>query len=134
MPTSACCSAIISGVAMGQSTSSWITPSSTDTGKVSTGTYAGKFRGFPVRRSKTRAVARALDGAVVLVDLALEQVAVVVRAAVLDGEQLAAAVEDADLEVLPLDEAVLAGRQLLDGADVDDGAQIVSDLTVGLAV
>src|SRR3954454_5383392 len=53
MPTSACCSAITSGVAMGQSTSSLITPSSTETGNVSTGTYAGRVRGFPVRRSNS---------------------------------------------------------------------------------
>src|SRR4051794_21549752 len=53
MPTSACCSAIVSGVAMGQSTSSRITPPSTDTGNVSTGTYAGRFTGLPVRSSNT---------------------------------------------------------------------------------
>ena len=37
------------------------------------------------------------------------------RAAVLDGEQLAIAVEDADLEVLPLDHPAGPGRQLGDG-------------------
>src|SRR4029079_11350338 len=36
----------------GQSTSSLMTPSSIATGNVSTGTYAGSVRGFPVRRSK----------------------------------------------------------------------------------
>jgi hypothetical protein len=43
-------------------------------------------------------------------------------AAVLDGEDLATAVDDADLEVLPLDETLLAGGQLFNGADVDQGA------------
>src|SRR3954451_9408909 len=52
MPTRACCSAITSGVAICQSTSSLMTPSSTDTPNVSAGTYAGSVRGFPVRRSK----------------------------------------------------------------------------------
>jgi hypothetical protein len=47
-----------------------------------------------------------------------------VRAAVLDREQLATAVEDADLEILPFDQAMVAGRELLDGADVDHGTQI----------
>ena len=123
MPVSACCSAIVSGVAIGQSTSSWITPSSTDTGKVSTGTYAGKFTGFPVRSSKTEPWRGHSTVQRLQVDLALEQAAVVVRAAVLDRQQLAGAVEDPDLEVLPLDQAVLAGRQFLNGADVDHGAQ-----------
>src|SRR4051812_16743004 len=53
MPTSACCSASTSGVAMGQSTSTRIRPSSTVTGNVSIGTKAGSVRGFPVRRSNT---------------------------------------------------------------------------------
>jgi hypothetical protein len=80
-----------------------MTPSSTDTGKVSTGTYAGSVRGFPVRSG---------------------EIAVVVRAAVLDGEDVAGAVEYADLEVLPLHELALAGGQLLEPADVDHGTQI----------
>src|SRR3712207_9249259 len=54
---------------------------------------------------------------------AVEQLAVVVRAAILDREQLALAVEDADLQVLPRDETMLAGRELLDRADVDRFAQ-----------
>src|SRR3954447_26115672 len=69
------------------------------------------------------AVARALDGAPLEVDVALEEQAVVVAAAVLDREDLAAAVDDADLEVLDLHDARGAGRQLRDGADVDEGGQ-----------
>src|SRR3954462_10716475 len=69
------------------------------------------------------AMARALDGAPLEVDLAFEEQPVVVAAAILDGEQLAPAVDDPDLEVLDLDDARGAGRQLRDGADVDEGAQ-----------
>jgi hypothetical protein len=86
------------------------------------GDVRGQVHGLAGPQLEHRAVARALDGAGLRVDLALEQVAVVVRAAVLDGEQLAAAVEDADLEILPFDEPVLAGGQVLEGADVDHGA------------
>jgi hypothetical protein len=68
-------------------------------------------------------VARALDRARRLVDVPLDQLPVVVRAAVLDGEHVAVAVEDADLEILPFDETMLAGGKLFDAADVDQGAQ-----------
>jgi hypothetical protein len=47
-----------------------------------------------------------------------------VRAAVLDREELAAAVEDADLELVPLDELALARGQLFEAADFDHRAQI----------
>src|SRR5207248_10337298 len=68
---------------------------------------------------EARPVARALHGARLLVELALHQRPVVVRAAVLDRVDLAVAVEDADLEVLPLDHAHAAGRQLGHRTDVD---------------
>src|SRR4051812_11183141 len=64
---------------------------------------------------------RALDHAVLLVELALHQLAVVVRAAILDGEDLATAVDHADLEVLVLHQALLARRQLVGGAVVYRG-------------
>src|SRR3954464_12041558 len=66
-----------------------------------------------------RPVARALDGAVVGIELPLGERTVVVRAAVLEGEQLAIAVEDADLEILPFDDARGTGRELREGANVD---------------
>src|SRR4029453_17779529 len=69
-----------------------------------------------------RAVARAFDGTRVGIELPFGQGAVVVRAAVLDGENLAVAVEDADLEVLPFDDARSAGRELGQRADVDESA------------
>src|SRR4051812_5904941 len=67
-----------------------------------------------------RAVAGALDLARIGVEGALGERAVVVRAAVLDGVQIAVAVEDADLEILVLDQLHGAGRELGYGADVDD--------------
>src|SRR5215210_4517571 len=48
-----------------------------------------------------RSVAGALDGAVVGIQLPFCERTVVVRAAVLEGEELAVAVEDPDLEILP---------------------------------
>src|SRR4051812_40829310 len=76
-----------------------------------------------------RTVPGALDGALLRVDRALEEDPVVMRAAVLDRVDVAAAVDHADLEVLHLYDARGAGRQLGDGADVDDGAHDVkSDL------
>src|SRR4029079_5617236 len=58
------------------------------------------------------AVARALDRAGVLVELALGERPVVVRAAVLDRVQRSVAVEDPDLAAVVLDQAHRAGRQL----------------------
>src|SRR3954462_2799078 len=64
-------------------------------------------------------VTGALDGAVLVIQLPLGERTVVVRAAVLEGEELAVAVEDADLEILPLDDARGTGRKLRERADVD---------------
>src|SRR3954453_5653340 len=66
-----------------------------------------------------RSVAGALDGAVLGIQLPLGGRAIGVAAAVLEREQLAVAVEDADLEVLPLDDARGTGRELRERADVD---------------
>src|SRR5215211_3595508 len=67
-----------------------------------------------------RSVAGTLDGAVLRIELPLGQRAVVVRAAVLERVDLAVAVEDADLEVLPLHDARGTGRELRERTDVDD--------------
>src|SRR3954452_7213474 len=66
-----------------------------------------------------RSVAGALDGAVLGIQLPFGERTIVVRAAVLDREQLTVAVEDADLEVLPFDDARGTGRELRERADVD---------------
>jgi hypothetical protein len=81
-------------------------------------------QGLSGAKIETGAVTRALDRARLLVELALHEVAVIVRAAVLDREQRAAAVEDADLEVVPFDELALARWELVEAADVDHRAQI----------
>ena len=64
------------------------------------------------------------------VELAVDELAVVVRAAVLDREELAGAVEDADLEVLPSTSLRSPGRQLVDGADVDHGPNQTSQVGI----
>ncbi len=51
---------------------------------------------------------------------ALGQGAVIVRAAVLHRIDRAVAVEDADVEVLPLDHAYGSGWQFVEPADVDE--------------
>src|SRR4051812_45831192 len=67
-----------------------------------------------------RSVTGALDGAVLGIQLPLGERTVVVRAAVLDGVELAVAVEDADLEVLPFQDARGTGRELRERADFDE--------------
>ena len=96
------------------STSSLIVSSSMITGNVSTGTYAGRVLGLPVLRSNSEPCRGHSTVHVCLVELALDERAVVVRAAVLDRVHGAGAVEHADLEVLPLDQALLAGRRARD--------------------
>src|SRR6478752_7710922 len=86
----------------------------------------GKIQRLPGVQIEPGAVPRALDPAALLVQLTVGQRPVVVRAAVLDRDDLAAAVEDPDLEVLPFHQATCAGRQLFERADVDDVGQIRS--------
>src|SRR5215211_6735095 len=118
MPTSACCSAITSGVAM--SVDLQLDDAALDRhGERVDGDVRRQCQGLSGAQVEARAVARALDRTGFLVELALDQVAVVVRAAVLDREDRAAAVEDADLELVPLDELALARRELVESADVD---------------
>ena len=93
-----------------------------DDGERVDGNVRRQGRGLSGVQVEQRAVARAFDGARLRIELALGQRAVVVRAAVLDGEDLAVAVEDADLEVLPFDDAGSAGRELGERADVDESA------------
>src|SRR5215204_2079450 len=137
MPISACCSARISGVAM--SVNLDLDQAVLDGhGERVHGHVGGQGQGPSGVQVELRPVSRALDRAVVLVELALDQVAVVVRAAVLDREQLAGAVEDADLEILPRDHAHSAGRELVEGTDVDQFGHIsdrcgrTSSLAVGV--
>src|SRR4051812_6568497 len=127
MPTSACCSAITSGVAI-RSVDLHSNHAALDEHRKGVdGHVRRQVQGLSGAQIEARAVPRALDHAVVLVEVSVDQLAVVVRAAVLDGEDLAAAVDDADLEVLDLDETLLAGRKLVKGTDVDQGAHVRSD-------
>src|SRR4051794_25610722 len=123
MPVSACCSAITSGVAI-RSVDLHSNHAVLDRHLEGVDRHVRRqVQGLSGPQVEHRAMARALDRARRLVEVALQQLAVVVRAAVLDGEEVAVAVEDADLEVLPFDEAMLAGGKLFDAADVDQGAQ-----------
>src|SRR3954447_24433758 len=119
MPTSACCSAITSGVAI-RSVDLHSNHAVLDEHREGVdGHVRRQVQGLSGPQVKTRPVPGAFNGAIVLVQLALDELAVVVRAAILDGEDLASAVDHADLQVLPRDEALLARRQLFEGADVD---------------
>src|SRR3954469_13495334 len=119
MPTSACCSAITSGVAI-RSVDLHSNHAVLDEHREGVdGHVRRQVQGLSGAQVETRPVPGAFDRAIVLVELAVDELAVVVRAAVLDGEDLALAVDDADLEVLPHDEALLAWWQVFEGADVD---------------
>ena len=78
------------------------------------------------------AVTRADHDTLVRLPVTLDERAVVVGAAVLDREQLAGAVEHADLEVLPLHQAHAAGREVVNGADVDHFGHVSPTTAVGL--
>src|SRR5215204_4902671 len=119
MPISACCSAITSGVAI-RSVDLHSNHAVLDEHRKGVDGYVRRqVQGFSGPQVEARAVSGTFDHAVGVVELAFDQLSVVVRAAILDGEDLAAAVDHADLEVLELDQALLARRQLFDGADVD---------------
>src|SRR4051794_11379776 len=109
MPTSACCSASTSGVAIRSLDFHSNHAALDDHREGVDGNVRGQVHGLAGSQVEARAVARALDRAVLCVELALHELAVIVRAAVLDREQLAVAIEDADLEVVHLDETLLAG-------------------------
>src|ERR1044072_2100058 len=99
MPASACCSAITSGVAIRSVDLHSNHAVLDDHRKGVDGHVRRQGHGLSGAQVKPRPVPGTLDRTLVLVELALDQLAVVVRAAVLDGEDLAAAVDDADLEV-----------------------------------
>src|SRR5690242_5943246 len=98
MPTSACCSAITSGVAI-RSVDLHSNHAVLDEHRVGVdGHVRRQVQGLSGPQVKARPVTRTLDHAIVLVQLSVHELAVVMRAAILDGEDLAAAVDDADLE------------------------------------
>src|SRR3954454_21536473 len=119
MPTSACCSAITSGVAI-SSVDLHSNHAVVDRdGERLDRDVGGQVQRLAGPQVEDRAVPRALDHAVLEGEVALHQGALVVRAAVLDGEEVDAAVDDADLEVLPLGTPEPAGRAPGHGTDVD---------------
>src|SRR4051794_7206383 len=128
MPTSACCSAITSGVAI-RSVDLHSNHAVLDGDREGLDRHVRRqVQGLSGAQIEARAVTRALDHAVLLVELAVHQLAVVVRAAILDGEDLAAAVDNADFEVLVLDQTLLARRERFEGTDVDQGTHSVNPI------
>src|SRR3954465_8136539 len=122
MPTSACCSASTSGVAI-RSLDFHSYHAVLDMHRKGVDGYVrGQCQGLAGAQVEQRPVSGALDRAVLGVELTLDQLAVIVRAAVLDGEHGAIAIEDAELELIHLDETLLAGRQFIERADVDQRA------------
>src|SRR3954463_15869680 len=98
MPTSACCSAITSGVAI-RSIDLHSNHAVLDEHRKGVDRHVRRqVQGLSGAQIETRTVPGALDHAVLFVELAVHQLAVVMRAAVLDREDLATAVDDADLE------------------------------------
>src|SRR5262249_7834284 len=80
----------------------------------------GRQRQRPTRADvEPRAVARADNDALVGLPVALAQWSVVVRAAVLEGKELAAAVVHADLDQPGRHDLDRPGRQLLERTDLD---------------
>src|SRR5215216_4406662 len=128
MPTSACCSASTWGVAIRSVDLHSNHAVLHDHREGVHGHVRRQVQGLPGAQVEPRPVPGTFDRAIVFVQLALDELAVVVRAAILDREDLATTVDDADLEVLEFDETLLAGRQLFNGADVDQGTQTVNPI------
>src|SRR4051794_3912413 len=127
MPTSACCSAITSGVAI-RSVDLHSNHAVLDEHREGVdGHVRRQVQGLSGAQIEPRAVPGALDHAILLVKLALDEITVIVRTAIFDREELAAAVDDADLEVLVGHEALLPGGKLVERADVDERRHFRSD-------
>src|SRR5215216_314810 len=98
MPTSACCSAITSGVAI-RSVDLHSNHAVLDEHREGVDGYVRRqVQRLSGSQVEPRPVPGTFDHTVIFVELSVDQLAVIVRAAVLDGEDLATAVEDADLE------------------------------------
>src|SRR4051812_26042430 len=54
------------------------------------------------------------------------------RAPILDGEDLATAIDDADLEIVVLHEALFPGGKLVERADVDQRTHVIPIPEVGI--
>src|ERR1700712_2890961 len=120
MPCSACCSARVSGVAMLLLHLQLDQPVLDENGERFDRDVGRQVLRGAGPEVEPGAMARALDPAPLLIQLALQQDPIVMRAAVFDREELATAVDDRDLEVVPFHDAMTARGQLGHGADVDD--------------
>src|SRR5687767_5763614 len=85
------------------------------------GQVGGQGTGAAGAQVEQRPVAWAFDGAGVGIERTLGQRPVVVGAAILDREEVAVAVEHADLAAVDVDDARRARRKLRGRADIDCG-------------
>src|SRR6478752_8709708 len=122
MPTSACCSAITSGVAIRSVDLHSNHAVLDDHRKGVDGHVRRQVHGLPRPQVEPRPVTGTFDRAVLFVQLTVDEFAVVMRTAILDGEDLAPAVDDTDLEILVLHEPLAPGGKLVERADVDQRA------------
>src|ERR1700709_2359476 len=99
MPASACCSAITSGVAIRSVDLHSNHAVLDDHRKGVDGHVRRQGQGLPGTQVEPRPLPGTFNCAIFGVQLAIDQLAVVVRTAILDGENLAAAVDDTDLQV-----------------------------------
>src|SRR3954451_23666719 len=121
MPASACCSAITSGVAI-RSVDLHSNHAVLDEHRKGVdGHVRRQVQGLSGAQVEPRPVPRTFDHAVLFIQLAVHELAVVMGAAILDGEDLSTAVDDADLEVLEFHEALGSRGELFERADVDQG-------------
>src|ERR671921_1234335 len=105
MPTSACCSAITSGVAI-RSIDLHSNHAVLDEHREGVdGHVRRQVQGLSGPQIETRPMPRTFDRTVVFVQLALDEFAVVMRTAVLDGEDLAPAIDHTDFQIFPRDKA-----------------------------
>src|SRR4029078_9104545 len=119
MPTSACCSAITSGVAIRSVDLHSNHAVLDDHRKGVDGHARRQVHGLPRPRVEPRPVTRTFDRAVLFIELPVDEFTVVMRTPILDGEDLAAAVNAAYLETLVLPEPLAPGGKLVERADVD---------------
>src|SRR4029079_5633633 len=119
MPTSACCSAITSGVAIRSVDLHSNHAVLDDHRKGVDGHVRRQGHGLPRPQVEPRPVTRTFDRAVFFIELTVDEFTVVMRTAILDGEDLAPAVDDADLDIPVPREPLAPGGKLVERADVD---------------
>src|ERR1035441_3327003 len=91
------------------------------------GNVGGQSLGLTAREVEQRAMSGAFHSAGVGVEGSLDERAFIVRAAILDRVHGPCAVEHADLEIVPLDQALTAWRELVQRTDVDQLGHVLDN-------